>query len=107
MLDYDYFKDKAYDIQPKNMEKRVRVFIEQLLPGMLESIHTVEDAWFMRQVLYRHQERFLPKLEGAQKQEVLMELDIWITKWRLILSSLEMQKEKLKQLRSRNDSQKI
>ena len=29
-----YFNHKSYNIDPKNMEKRVRVFITQLLPDI-------------------------------------------------------------------------
>lgn len=72
---------EQYEIEPKNMEKRVRVFIEQLLPDMFNSIDSVEEAWFQIQVLHRHCERFVPKLNKEQEAKVDKAVCEWIEKW--------------------------
>lgn len=73
--------ERAYRIEPKNMEKRVRVFIEQLLPDMFKSIDSVEEAWFQIQVLHRHCDRFIPKLNEEQEERVDKAVCEWIEKW--------------------------
>lgn len=73
--------EKQYQIEPKNMEKRVKVFIEQLLPDMLESIDSIEEGWFQIQVLHRHCERLTPKLNEKQEAKVDKAVCKWIETW--------------------------
>ena len=49
--------EKPYFIEPKNMERRLRIFIEQVLPDMFDVIDSVEEAWFQIQVLHRQCDR--------------------------------------------------
>ena len=60
-----YFIPDAYDIEPKNMEKRVRVFITQLLPGIVRGVQGTEDVKWSLEVLGRHAHRFGFKLIEA------------------------------------------
>ena len=73
--DGPYFIPDAYDIEPKNMEKRVRVFINQLLPGIVRGIQEPEDVKWSLEVLGRHARRFGIKLiEADMPDEYLMVL---------------------------------
>jgi hypothetical protein len=89
----DEIHDKPYPIEPKNMEKRVRVFVNQLLPGMLKGLKTTEEAWFMRQVLSRQCKRFLRKLNKIHQVTVNLAVDDWIAKWQVILVEIEARQE--------------
>lgn len=86
-MDFDGFvsgitgAEEQYKIEPKNMEKRVEVFINQLLPDMLLSIDSIEEGWFQIQVLHRHCDRFCPKLNEEQSEKVDEAVCEWIEKW--------------------------
>lgn len=73
--DGPYFIPDAYDIEPKNMEKRIRVFINQLLPGIVRGVQGPEDVKWSLEVLGRHARRFgLKLIEADMPDEYLMVL---------------------------------
>lgn len=90
----DEIHNTSYQIEPKNMKKRVRIFIHQLLPGMLKELTTTEEAWFMRQILSRQCKRFLRKLDKVQQVTVNLAVDEWIEDWQVILTKIEARQEK-------------
>ena len=67
-----YFKPHPYDIQPTNMDKRVRVFINQLLPQIVNEVEQLSDLQFAFDVLGRHVHRFTPKLVKADMPDELL-----------------------------------
>lgn len=70
-----YFTPQSYDIEPKNMDKRVRVFINQLLPDILHEAHSSEGIRWGFEVLGRHARRFgLKLIEADMPDEYLMML---------------------------------
>ena len=91
---YPPFEHPGYDIQPGNMEKRVRVFINQLLPGIVRGVLTQNDLRFAYDVLGRHTHRFIPKLiEADMPDEMLMVLiAVSETVTKLLIKEREMMK---------------
>lgn len=69
-----YFIPGGYDIEPKNMENRVRVFIEQLLPGIVQGVSTPSDIKWSFEVLGRHAHRFGLKLIEANMPEEYLKM---------------------------------
>ena len=67
-----YFNHKSYDIDPKNMEKRVRVFITQLLPDIVDEAKTIPDMIFAYSQIIKHTYRFIARL---QRDELFEDID--------------------------------
>ena len=67
-----YFNHKAYGIDPKNMEKRVRVFITQLLPDIVDEAETIPDMMFAYSQIVKHTYRLVARL---QRDELFEDID--------------------------------
>ena len=73
--------EEEYNIEVENMDKRVDVFINQLLPDMFDAIDSVKEAWFQIQVLHRLCKKLTPKLNEEQDKKIDKAVCEWITKW--------------------------
>ena len=67
-----YFVAHEFDIGVNDMDKRVRVFINQLLPQIVNEVQELSDLQFAFDVLGRHVHRFTPKLVKADKPDELL-----------------------------------
>lgn len=94
-----YFIPDAYDIEPKNMEKRVRVFITQLLPGIVLGVHTEEDVKWSFEVLGRHARRFGLKLIEADMPDEYLTVLIAVSE--TTTQILKVQKELINRAKRR------
>ena len=71
-----YFNHKSYDIDPTNMEKRVRVFITQLLPDIVDEAKTIPDMIFAYSQIVKHTYRFVLRLERDNLLEEIVNVQI-------------------------------
>lgn len=55
-------KSKLYNINPLDMQKRVRVYVNQLLPEIVNGAHSIDEIVFSIEVLKRHFTRFTKAL---------------------------------------------
>ena len=84
--------EEQYKIGIHDMDKRLRVFIHQLLPDMLQSIDSREAGWFMIQALYRRCAIFFPKLNEEQEKEGDKAVCEWIEKWEVKMKEKNLPK---------------
>ena len=73
--------EKEHKIEVKDMDKRVDVFINHLLPYMFKTIGSIEEAWFQIQVLHRLCKRLTPKLNEEQDMKIDKAVCQWIIEW--------------------------
>lgn len=69
-----YIGNAPWSIDPIGMDKRVDVFINQLLPDMLAQARTVEGINFALNTLGKHLRRFIPRVvsRGNPKQVLMV-----------------------------------
>lgn len=69
-----YFTGEPYDIEAMNMEKRVRVFINQLLPDIAEEATSKNEIEFAYKEVLRLGHKFVERLEREDMHDEIIEV---------------------------------